>query len=242
MRLSDFKFKKNMQYAAAKLSQILVYPFSQTIRKIKRKLNPNGFVEAVVMDVRKEINEVADIKPSSLKDYYTIGQYYAAKKLIYLGIIGILIIAFLILRYGYPWFRSAFLTRTMAVNEAGMFGYSGKVRLTEGKSGPVIFTGRLEEGRINGQGILYDYQGNLIYQGGFQMELYSGYGELYYSNGRIKYRGDFQMNQYQGQGNLYYENGNQQYEGGFTSGVYDGMGKVWREDGSLEYYGGFLSG
>lgn len=72
MRLSDFKFKKNMQYAAAKLSQILIYPFSQTIRKIKRKLNPNGFVEAVVTDVRKEINEVADIKPSSLKDYYTI--------------------------------------------------------------------------------------------------------------------------------------------------------------------------
>ena len=57
MKLGDFKIKQNMQYGANKLLQALTYPFSQVIRAVRRKLNPNGFVNAVVNDVRKQMNE-----------------------------------------------------------------------------------------------------------------------------------------------------------------------------------------
>ena len=159
MKLGDFKLKQNIQYGANKLYQAVTYPFNQVIRAVKRKLNPSGFINTVVSDVRKQMSDTLQSKPASIKDYFSIGRYYAAKKLVYLSIVVTLVILIFMLQYGFPWILSTFLTNTMVVNSAEMFNYNGKVRLKAEKKGPVIFRGRLEDGRINGEGTLYDRQG-----------------------------------------------------------------------------------
>ena len=238
MKSGNFKIKQNMQYGANKLMQAIIYPFNQALRAIKRKLNPNGFVNAVVNDVRKQMNDVIQSKPASIRDYYGIGRYYAAKKLVYLSAVVFLLLLIFLLRFGFPWVQSTFFTNTMVVNSADMFNYSGKVKLKAEKSGPVIFKGRLMDGRINGDGTLYNLDGTLLYHGGFLMEMYSGYGELYYPGGNAHYKGNFELNQYQGQGYLYFENGNPQYEGAFAAGLYEGMGNLYRENGMLRRFCG----
>ena len=89
------------------------------------------------------------------------------------------------------WFPKWF-TRIMPVNSRERFAYTGKVKLTaKENSESVLFIGALQEGRIEGEGRLYDYEGNLIYQGGFEKEMYSGSGIEYYDNGSPKYEGGF---------------------------------------------------
>lgn len=122
------------------------------------------------------MNDVIQSKPSSIRDYYGIGRYYAAKKLVYLSAVVFLLLLIFLLRFGFPWVQSTFFTNTMVVNSADMFNYSGKVKLKAAKSGPVIFKGRLMDGRINGEGTLYNLDGTLLYHGGFLMEMYSGMG------------------------------------------------------------------
>ena len=125
MSLGGFNFKQNIQYGAAKILQVFTYPFSQFYRFVTRKLSINTFLDTVTSDVRRKMNALVKAKPKSLSDYYTIGRYYAAKKLVYLGSVAVLLLLLLFIQYGYPWIRSTFLTRTMAVNSAGMFGYTG---------------------------------------------------------------------------------------------------------------------
>lgn len=63
----------------------------------------------------------------------------------------------------------------------------------------VLFTGRLDDGVIQGDGKSYDYDGNLVYEGGFADDQYDGDGRLY-QNGRLLYDGAFAKNAYEGSG------------------------------------------
>ncbi|MCH5339593.1 MAG: hypothetical protein J1E03_12480, partial [Acetatifactor sp.] len=114
----------------------------------------------------------------------------------------------------FPWVQSRFLTKTMVIHSQDMEGYTGKVRLVgDLETDNVIFVGTLTEGKINGLGTLYDWEGNLIYQGEFLADQYSGMGVSFYQNGNVQYSGEFAGGQYEGTGKLYQEDGILLYEG-----------------------------
>lgn len=182
-------------------------------------------------------------KPDSLKEYYLVGKHYIAKKIVYLAAFLLVIgMAFFII-VGLPWMQAKFFTKTFVINSEKMQGYTGRVRLVDNRTdGNLLFAGYMEEGRINGQGTLYDYEGNKIYQGNFLMEMYEGKGETFYSDGQTCYKGEFAANKYEGKGILYYRNGQVQYEGQFIQNLFEGQGTGYFENGSESYMGEYARG
>lgn len=128
------------------------------------------------------------------KAYFQIGKYYIRKKLVVWVLILVTFLPLIWIGFIYPYIKENLIpkwfTKTMFLNAAERLDYTGKVKLTADKDGKqVIFTGFLKDGRIEGEGTLYDYEGNILYRGGFEKEMYSGTGTEYYSNGNMKYQG-----------------------------------------------------
>ena len=180
-------------------------------------------------------------KPDCKKGYLRLGHRYVAKKLV---LCASLIMVFLL--FGYLWIDSFWiqpepLIKTMVINSRDMEGYTGEVRLVgDEETDSVIFEGMLLEGKMEGQGTLYDEEGNLIYEGNFIQGMYEGNGTLYYPSGNICYRGDFSQDLYDGTGTLFYENGITAYEGAFVQGKRSGSGTAYDEAGVLLYEGTFF--
>ena len=215
-----------LKYSSQRLTRILTVPVTNGYRKLRRVLNPNGFTTRVMTDVRRGAKDLITGKPQSLADYFAIGSYYVAKKLVFIIAVLALVLPILYLKFLHPVIRSSFLTASMVVNSAEMVGYTGKVELLASEHGSVLYRGPLSEGRITGEGTLYDYQGNLIYQGGFLMEQYEGTGQSFWPNGKLQYSGGFSGSQYEGSGTLYTEDGVLLYEGSFANGLYEGQGTL----------------
>lgn len=228
---------------ARRLSHILMAPVQVVIRKAKRTISPDSFASKVITDVRKGINQKKNKKERVIGDYYSIGKYYVLKRMVFFILLAALILPVLYIKLVHPVLVSHFFTKTMVVNSSDMVGYSGKVELLSEDEGELIFKGKMEDGRINGNGKLYTYSGALLYEGNFEMEAYSGEGELYYENSEtLRYKGTFLLNQYEGQGMLYDKEGNLQYKGDFKNGLYEGSGTLYFPSGQKEYVGTFLKG
>ncbi|MCH5275794.1 MAG: hypothetical protein J1E65_08130 [Lachnospiraceae bacterium] len=185
-------------------------------------------------------------RPTSLKGYLRFGKRYVAKKLALCMIpVGILVPLFIIW-IAYPWVQARFFTKvmeTMVLGSQDMEGYTGKARLVgDLEADNVIYVGTLTEGKMDGQGMLYDAEGNLRYEGEFLADQYSGVGESYYPNGNVEYTGEFAGGQYDGTGKLYDEAGYLIYEGEFFGGLYDGNGTLYYSDGQMQYRGSFSRG
>ena len=231
-----------LKYSSQRLTRILTVPVTNGYRKLRRVINPNGFTTRVMSDVRKGGKEIIEGKPRSLADYFSFGEYYIAKKLVFLIAVLMLVAPVLFLKYLYPVIRQNLLTVPMEVNSTERMGYTGKVKLLSDSGSVVLYKGRLEEGRATGKGLLFDYDGNLVYEGNFLMEQYDGSGETFWPNGKVRYTGGFSANQYEGRGTLYGEDGTLLYDGNFASGVYEGYGRLYDTDGQLLYDGNFASG
>lgn len=231
-----------LKYSSQRLARIISVPVTNGYRKLRQVLNPNGFTTRVMADVRKGSKELIQGKPQSLKDYFSVGNYYIAKKLVFLVGLLVLVVPVIYLKFLHPVIRSNFLTTTMVVNSLEMTGYNGKVELLSSRGGTVLYRGPLVDGRITGDGKLYDYEGNLVYQGGFLLEQYEGSGQTFWPNGNPCYIGTFASNQYEGRGKLYAENGTLIYEGDFVAGKYEGSGTLYNEDGTILYEGEFMAG
>ncbi|MDO4540786.1 MAG: hypothetical protein Q4B48_06800, partial [Syntrophomonadaceae bacterium] len=230
---------KFLKTSSQRLSRIITQPFVTAGRKIKQKTNINNVTTKVMGDVRKGWQKLMKGKPASWKDYVAIGDYYVAKKVIIIAVILILVLPILYLKFLQPMLVANFFTKTMYINEPLALAYTGKVELLTARNDALIFKGRLEDGRINGQGTLYDYVGNLVYRGEFKMEMYEGAGESYYPNGQVQYKGSYKSNQYEGDGYLYREDGVLLYEGSFRQGQYSGLGKEYYANGRMRYIGEF---
>lgn len=234
-------FKNSIDLYIKRMGRVVAMPVTTLLRRGRMLTQPNSVVLKAGTDIKKKVKELKD-PPKSLKEYLVIGNHYVAKKLLYLVALAAIIIPALFLNFLYPVLEEKFLTKTMPVDSVMVTGYTGKVRLTDRNTGKVVLNGKLEDGRINGVGILYDYEENKIYEGGFLTELYSGYGELYWPGGPVKYRGNFLLNQYNGQGILYDEQGKMVYEGSFVNGIYEGNGTLFQPDGTRLYQGSFEQG
>ena len=213
---------------ARKMSHILTAPIQVAVRKVKRSVSPESFSSKVLSDVRKGINQKKKKKERDIHDYFSFGRYYVLKSIVYIVMIVVLILPILYIKLLHPVLISHFFTKTMVINSSEMIGYSGNVELLAEDGETLIFKGKMKDGRINGEGRLYTYEGALLYEGNFEMEAYSGEGELYYQNSsQLCYKGTFLLNLYDGQGCLYDEEGNLVYQGAFKNGLYEGNGKLY---------------
>ena len=126
------------------------------------------------------------------------------------------------------------------------------------------YEGMLVNGKYEGQGTLYDENGNIEYAGQFINGEFEGYGTyffedgsryegmlingkfkgqgtLYDENGNIAYKGQYINDNREGQGTLYDENGNVKYEGQFIDGKLEGQGTLYDKNGNVEYEGQFIN-
>ncbi len=238
---NGFNWEQMLKYSSQRLTRILTVPVTNGCRRLRRFLNPNGFATRVMSDVRTESKKILGGKPQSLADYYSIGNWYVAKKLVFVLAVLMFVLPVLYLKFVHPVIRSNFLTVTMVVNSPEQMGYTGKVKLLDRAGGTVLYHGELAGGRITGEGSLYDHQGNLVYRGTFLQEKYEGQGEAFWPNGEMKYRGGFRNNLYEGQGILYDASGEMVYDGLFQSGQYQGEGVLYQA-GQVLYRGSFQAG
>ncbi|MBE6613403.1 MAG: hypothetical protein E7632_13040, partial [Ruminococcaceae bacterium] len=65
-----------------KCQRIFVAPVSMFFRKITRKLNPQNIASKVASDVKQGVKGLT-AKPTSIKEYFLIGDKYVAKKLVW---------------------------------------------------------------------------------------------------------------------------------------------------------------
>ena len=223
----------------------LLMPFSMLYNRFRvaRQMakNPSSLMNKASTDVVNQVRRLGEA-PQSISEYKGLGEVYVAKKLLFVLILAAILLPAVVINFLFPVVQSRFLTKTMPVDSVQAREYTGKVRLTDRNTGTVLFKGRLEEGRINGDGTLWNYDGTKIYAGGFQLEMYSGHGEEYYATGQVKYRGEFDLNRYEGKGILYYEDGTVWYDGTFAGGQYDGQGTLYYPDGGIQYQGMFAAG
>lgn len=186
-------------------------------------------------------------RPGSLKGYLRLGKRYIAKKLAIFLTLTILLLSLLFIRLIYPWLQTQLYaqdqpdTPTMVIDSQDTEGYTGQVRLVDDlETDNVIFVGTLLDGKMDGQGTLYDPEGNLLYQGEFAEDRFEGTGKLYSEVGDLIYEGEFAKGLYEGTGVLYYKNGETSYEGEFSQGKKSGNGREFDKSGELLYEGSFL--
>ena len=168
-----------------KVKRVVLAPFDMAFRRFKQKTAVNTVFNKISEDVRSEVKSITK-KPESQKEYFVFGDRYVAKKIVYVA--GILLMFFIIfmINKGYPAIVEKWFTKTMIVNDIEVADYSGRVRLlSERDRETVLFVGKLTEGAIEGNGTLYDYDGNLVYKGSFTDGLYEGEGVMYYPNGNV---------------------------------------------------------
>ncbi len=238
---SGISWKQLLKYSSQRLTRILTVPVTNGYRKLRRFLNPNGFATRVMSDLRTESKRIIGGKPQSLADYFSVGNYYVAKKLVLMLVVLMILLPVLYLKFLHPIICTNFLTVTMVVNSAEQMGYTGKVKLLDAEGGRLIYHGDLAEGRVTGDGSLYNAQGELVYQGQFLLEKYEGTGETFWPNGAVKYQGTFANNLYEGQGTVFDAAGSMVYEGAFEAGEYQGEGILY-QNGQELYRGGFVAG
>ena len=202
-------------------------------------------------------------KPTSAADYVETGRLFISKALILrvilvlaaIGVIGYFLV--------WPFVLSHFLTAKFYEEDKRVSDWSGRVIVySDKKKTTPLYAGRLEDGKLQGDGKLYDragvllYEGQLkdglrngsgkeyesavlVYDGQFADDMRSGYGKSY-ARGQCNYEGQFVEGKRSGNGAAY-ENGRKKYDGQFAEDLYEGPGKLYT-DGRLRYDGMFHAG
>ena len=97
---------------------------------------------------------------------------------------------------------------------------NGKINYRSG-----YYIGQIKNYFPNGNGIVYDKNGNIIYEGDFVEGNYEGDGKLIYEN-ESYYIGQFKKKLPNGKGKQYDKSGNIKYEGDYVDGKREGNGKA----------------
>ena len=112
---------------------------------------------------------------------------------------------------------------------------AGKVFLKE--SNILIFEGEYLNGKRNGKGTEYNYDGKIIFEGEYlNGKRWNGKG---YNNNGIK---EFTLKNGNGKGKIYNYYGKLEFEGEYKNGKRNGKGKEYNYDGKLIFEGEYLNG
>ena len=179
-------------------------------------------------------------KPTKREDYIETQRLFISKSFLILAAAALVLFGLFCYFVAWPFILSRFLTARFYCEDSRIPEWSGKVIVyyDEEKRTP-MYSGRLEEGVLEGAGKEYDEDGLLTYEGSFSDGVRSGSG-VGYEAGVLVYEGQFQNGVYEGMGSLY-EAGRLAYQGGFSEGLPNGMGIAYSE-GKKCYEGGFADG
>lgn len=205
-------------------------------------------------------------KPSKRSDYVETKRLFIAKKFIVIGLLVLIALALLIYFVVWPWLVSTFFVRKMPQSDERVADYNGKVEIYYDEALEHLkFKGALSEGKMTGDGQLYQEQGLPIYLGDFEKDAYDGTGRLYNASGMLIYEGQFADNLREGNGTEYngaeqvvyvgqfvadersgmgreYDNGVLVFEGEYKAGQRDGAGQEFDKDGNLIFEGEYKAG
>lgn len=198
-----------------------------------------------VVNLRKKIMQLfhkkIGVRPRNQEDYYALGKWMVSRRLLLWGILifgmaGVLYMC--IVNPIAAFTHSSDGLKTYSYRSVGLRFAKGNVRIL-GATGYLAYVGKVEKGRCNGEGTLYDANENLVYMGNFENSRFQGEGQEYYPGGQLKYKGTFANNVYQGTGISYRSNGSKEYEGSFSNGKKDGTGVLYDEGNNTVYTGNF---
>ncbi len=215
--------------------------FTRIVTKFRMITKKDYLKTRVIERVRQFFQNLFNVKPRDKDDYYGVFGWLISKKLAFAIVI---IVGVLSLLYAYVTFPSLFPgkksdnIKTYSYNSVMLRFAKGTVRIT-GKSKYLAYEGEVSKGSCNGQGTLYNPEGNVVYQGEFQKSMYENQGTFYYPDGTMHYQGQFHENLFSGEGKLYRQNGSLEYEGGFLLGMKEGQGTLYDTGKNPIYVGEF---
>lgn len=179
-------------------------------------------------------------KPTKREDYIETSRLFISKSFIAFAVIGAILLGLFCYYIAWPFILSHFLTARFYVEDDRVENWTGQVIVYADRDKTIpMYSGRLEDGLLEGQGKEYDGEGRVSYEGPFVAGVRSGIGRSY-KEGVLLYEGGFEENKYQGSGTLY-ENGLAVYQGRFSEGLFEGPGTAW-SDGARIYEGSFSKG
>lgn len=236
-----------------------VYTKIRQKTQISREVT-NGFNKAM-----REISRITQ-KPTEKEDFYETRNLYISKnyifKLVMLTLLAITFAYFVL----YPLAMRYLFTGKYCISDSSLEEYTGDVIVYyDDKKTVPCYEGRLEDGKLEGDGVQYDVDGVVEYKGNFSGHERSGKGEEY-KKGELVYKGEFANGVYEGKGELYekgklvfsgsflgglkdgtdcivyYTNGRPSYRGTFTENEQTGNGIAYYESGVQKYSGSFVKG
>ncbi len=202
-------------------------------------------------------------KPTRREDYLETDRLFISKAFLIRVALGLVVLGLLVYFLVWPFILSHFLTARFFKEDRRVPDWSGRVIVySDEKKKVPLYSGRLEDGVLQGEGKFYDDEGLLSYEGQFLDGVQNGNG-LLYDKGVLVYSGQFSNGLFSGRGTLYedgqpvyegqfeegvrsglgkaFQNGLVVYEGQYAQDLYDGNGKLY-ENGVLRYDGGFRAG
>lgn len=179
-------------------------------------------------------------KPTRREDYIETSRLYISKSFLILMAVALVLFGIFCYFVAWPFILSRFLTARFYHEDSRIPEWSGKVIVCYDKKKRIpMYSGRLEEGVLQGAGKEYDEDGLVTYEGGFLDGARAGDG-IGYDAGVLVYEGQFEKGVYEGDGKLY-ENGKLVYRGQFSKGLPNGVGTAYA-DGKKCYAGDFVDG
>ena len=142
---------------------------------------------------------------------------------------------------------------------------NGKGKVKEYTFGCLEFEGEYINGKKNGKGKDYFYDGRLLFEGEYlNGKRWNGKGKELYIDGNMRFEGDYlngkkwngkellynNLNEFieieylngKEKGKQYYMNGNLMFEGEYLNGIRNGKGIEYYENGKIKFKGIFLNG
>lgn len=233
--------------AFTRLRTAIMNPFRRVLRRIQQIFNVNMITAKMAGPLNTKIRKILGNEAKSPEDYFTIGNFWISKALVYIFILAAC--AFVYIYFG--WISPAKMDVVTTENritsvyydydDMKLAEYDGKANI-RAANGEVVYTGDIVKGVCTGYGTLWNQDGVLIYEGDFVNNCFNGNGTRYYPSGKVQYAGEFSENLYSGRGVLYFPDGTVQYEGDFENGNFQGSGAEYSEKGSMIYEGEFLNG
>ena len=232
----------------SRLKALTLNPVRNYLRKLQMMVNVNVIANKILKPVTKKFRDLFHIKPKSEEDYYSVGRFLVAKKLVAAAIAACCIAVFSYFNFVAEPIEQPVTTTTGIVtnvyfdyDDIALTEYTGKANIRAANDS-VVYTGDIKSGVCEGKGTLYNQSGALVYEGDFSNNAYNGHGKGYAKDGSLQYEGAYVDNVYEGEGILYYPSGQIQYTGGFAGGFYSGSGFLYAETGELIYEGTFQNG
>lgn len=211
--------------------------------RIRRWTNPAYLKAKFLQKIRIGFTKLLDVRPRDKSDYYSVFRWLVSKRLAYalVVVVGLISAMYLLNIIPIGFFENE-------EPELPIYGYrSIPLKFYEGpaqieaRGGYIAYEGQVSKGTANGEGKLFDAEGNLVYEGAFVNSRYNGTGTKFYPKGIPQYRGTFADNLFHGTGSYYHPTGTLEYEGDYVAGVRTGVGTLCNAVGDPVYKGRFLN-